>query len=600
MEFQIDFGNVAAPAPAPPDDRGGPLFAAAPGVLLPLGDDEVVFRLRRDGSHHVMARQVFEALARCAAFRGLDRHAADIAASLPGLAGRSAAVRAVLDQLVARGLLVSADDWLATLRGASARRGAAGAPVAVAVQGGGGAAGGRLLQALAASPMPCARAFAFGEQALPAAASDALRARGIVPQVIDAARRRALLERLARAVPAAAVALPFLFGDTAAGARNLATLLAAGARLSWFDGRCGLPLHRAAAARPGVDLAAAAAVPAAFHARADEALAAGTPVDADPLSVLAAGCGETIGDLVAPDGPWAVARADLHGLEPASLSHLSPQGRVAAVVAGQRGAAREPGREWLFLLDAASRERFWSDRDLYLRTLDQPCVWHGPDRARLLARTLEAPQVFDATEVLPPATGDDAGDHALWGLLLQAARPADLVLYAPLALAAPVDAPGRSAPAWAAETPGLGALLTDLLAPRLAGLRAADPATRLATVAAQLRDLAAAPASTHVDLLSEYLGFCRADLVARLQAAFASATGAPLHWQADVRALVEANGRGLTAVAAPRLGGWPAGLDEAGCATRFAHDVAALAGALEAWPALWAHAREHGPKWLDA
>jgi hypothetical protein len=594
MDFQIDFGNVAAPAP--PDDRGGPLFAAAPGVLLPLGGDEVVFRLRRDGTHHVMARQVFEALARCAAFRGLDRHAAEVAATLPGLAGRVPAVRAVLDQLVARGLLLSADDWLAALRGPGPRQPA---PGVLALHGAGGAPAESVLAALAAAPEPPTRVLVCGAHGLPAAALDGLRARGIVPLAIDVARRRGLIERLARAVPSAAAALPALFGDATAGWRNLATLLAAGARLTWFDGRCRLPLHRAARFRPGLDLAAAAAVPARFHARADEALAEGTPLDHDPLATLAAGCGESIGRLVAPTGPWALSRADLHGIEPAALTHLTPQGRVAAVVAGQRGAAREPGREWLFLLDRGSRERFWSDRDLYLRTLDQPCVWHGPEQARLLHRTLEAPQAFDATALLPPVPGDAVGDDAFWGLLLHAVRPHDVVLHAPFALAAdPVPAP-RGAGGWALETPGLGALLTDLLAPRVAELRAADPASRLSAVAAHLRDLAGAPHGVLAELLSEYLGFCRADLVARLQAAFAAATDAPVHWQADVRALVESNGRALTAAGAPRLAGWP-DLDETGCAARFAQDVAALAGAVEAWPALWAYARDSGALLLDA
>ncbi|MCE3004869.1 MAG: hypothetical protein LW860_19575 [Xanthomonadaceae bacterium] len=595
MEFQIDFGNVPAPAPAPTFDRAGPLFAAAPGVLLPLGGDEVVLRLRAGGSHHVMTRDVFEALARCSAFRGLDQHVADILAAQPALSGRGAAVRAVLEQLVGRGLLVSADDWLRATTGSAP----AAAPQ-VAIRHANGAPGAAWLDALASAQVPPARVIVFGDDGVPADALARLRARGIAVLGIGAARRRAWLERLARAVPGAAAAIPSLFSDDEAGTRNLASLLAANGRLLWLDGRASLPLHHAPALQPGLELAATTAVPVSFHARFEDALSAGQAVAGDPVAALLAGCGEPVGAVLAEDGPWAVSRADLYGLEPAALAHLAPQARIAAVVAGQRGAAREAGREWLFLLDAASRERFWSDRDLYLRTLDQPSVWHGPSRARLQARTLESPLAFDAGAMLPPLFGREAGDAALWGLLLHAIRPLDPVLHAPLALAVAPDRPSRTSAGWAPETPGLGALLTDLLAPRASELRAAAPAARLQALAASLRDLAGAPPATHAELLSEYLGFCRADLVARLQSTFLAAADAPVHWQADVRALVEANGRALIAGSAPRLAGWPQSLDEAGCAARLAQDVAAIAGALEGWPALWQHAVESGAALPDA
>jgi hypothetical protein len=171
----------------------------------------------------------------------------------------------------------------------------------------------------------------------------------------------------------------------------------------------------------------------------------------------------------------------------------------------------------------------------------------------------------------------------------------------PWSLACRAVAPARVAGAeWAPETPGLASLLTDLLAPRVTDLRAATADSRLQAIAALLTDLAAAAPAQQADLVHEYLAFCRADLVARLQAAFGAARDAPLHWQADVRAIIEANGRALTAAGAPRLAGWPDGLDAAGCAARFAREVGDFAAALSAWPALWAHAQERGLALLDA
>lgn len=603
MEFKIDFGNVAVPpAPEPPDV---PRFAAAPGVLLPLGGDEVVFRLRADGSHHVMTRQVFDALARCAGFQSLDRHAAAIAGALPGLAGKSAAVRQVLDHLVARGLLLSATDWLAGLQHTAVEPAPLRA-VFVHLPATAAHAAARLDALAAAESVHRAghRYVVIDDGAAAAASRESLarlRASGATVHHLDAARRRALSDALARAVPAAAASLPLLLGAGPDGARNLAMLLSAGARCLLLDGACGLPLHVAPDAQAGLELAGSAAMPAHFHPRVEDALAAGTPLAGDPIAALAAPCGASIGTLVAPGGPFALGARDLVGLEPAALPPWSAATRVAALAVGRRGPARERGREWLFELEPGSRERFWSDRDLYLRTLERPCVWRGAARARLLARGLEPPLALDATDLLPPALPAGEGGDALFGLFLQALRPRDAVLVLPWSLAVHEGAPPRPAgAAWAPETPGLGSLLTDLLAPRAAGLQAAAAASRLRGLAAALADLADAPPAQQVELVHEYLGFCRADLVARLQAAFAAAPAAPLHWQADVRALIEANGRALVAGHVPRLDGWPEALDAGACAARFARDVGAFAAALDAWPALWAHARERGARLLDA
>ena len=69
---------------------------------------------------------------------------------------------------------------------------------------------------------------------------------------------------------------------------------------------------------------------------------------------------------------------------------------------------------------------------------------------------------------------------------------------------------------------------------------------------------------------------------------------------ADLEPIIEANGRALTVKAPPRLGDWPADLDEAGCAALLREETARLAAGYEAWPALWAYAREQGERLLGA
>jgi hypothetical protein len=101
-------------------------------------------------------------------------------------------------------------------------------------------------------------------------------------------------------------------------------------------------------------------------------------------------------------------------------------------------------------------------------------------------------------------------------------------------------------------------------------------------------------------MLREYLAYVRADAIERLQQQFEGAQNAPIYWQADVRAIIEANGRALTAKAPPRLADWPEAIDASGCATMLREETARLADAYEAWPALWNYARGQGERLLGA
>ena len=96
-----------------------PLYASVDGVAYPLGRGECVFQARADGSTHVMTPEVLAALDATRPFGTLARHAAEVAARLPALAGREDAIQRVLQNLVARGLLTPDADYLRS--GADAR-----------------------------------------------------------------------------------------------------------------------------------------------------------------------------------------------------------------------------------------------------------------------------------------------------------------------------------------------------------------------------------------------------------------------------------------------------------------------------------------------
>jgi hypothetical protein len=147
-------------------------------------------------------------------------------------------------------------------------------------------------------------------------------------------------------------------------------------------------------------------------------------------------------------------------------------------------------------------------------------------------------------------------------------------------------------------TPGINRFLREWIAKNAASAYGATAEDRLAFLASQLEDLAAAPASRHIELLTEYLRYARADLVERLQQQLGNAPDAPVYWASDVRRIVEANGKALLANEAPRLDDWPESITRAECAQRLRDSALELAAGYRVWPTAWRAAAELGDRLL--
>ena len=134
------------------------------------------------------------------------------------------------------------------------------------------------------------------------------------------------------------------------------------------------------------------------------------------------------------------------------------------------------------------------------------------------------------------------------------------------------------------ETPDINLCLAELARHIGGDVHARDPALRLRAYAGRLRDLSAADDVGVGNYLREYLTYLRTTVVQTLQQALATTREPPLYWAADLRSLVERNGRAILERGVPRFAGWPADLDETGCVQRFRFEADALADGLERWP----------------
>jgi hypothetical protein len=615
------FGSkVAESAPARMAGPDPLLFASVDGLAASLSNSECVFQPRGTGDTHVMTHHVLQALDKCREFRSLEEHAARIAAMTPGLNASPAGIGRVLDNLVARGLLVSNEDFVARIRNAGGAGAAAGDPTlrAICIRACDRPAQlARLLASLAEYErvFRMTRPYVLIDDSASAAAADRnldllrefARSTGCKVTYVGATQQQQIVQRLAKALPPSADALSRLLlrpRGPAAGvfgggrAWNLALLMSAGGSLVLLDDDLCLPLRRPDVEEAGIDPDPSSVPGTSFYRSMDEALNSAPAVEDDPFALHLGAVGKTLGRLV--DEPvFAIDPARLRGLNLGRLEHLRGDARVIGTVQGTCGSSRTESGAWLYQLDPESREAFWKDRESYLRNVEATSIRYGRRKAHLRAISNFTPFAIDNSRLLPCTNPVGRGEDSLFSVLTSICRPESLLLELPVVIGHVQESDRkRSQRTTSAPPPRFNYFLGDYIQRQLPEILAEDPADRLRTLAAGLRDIAGASESRRIRLLREYLAYARAEAIERLQQQYESAPNAPIYWQADVRSIIEANGRALTMDAPPRLADWPEDGDETSCARRLGEDTARVAEALEAWPSLWDRARHLGERFI--
>jgi hypothetical protein len=609
MEMKIDYGTFR---PAPPTPVDNTLYASIDGRVSPLANDEVVFYDPQSETNHVMTQQVLQALDLTREFRPLAQHVARVADQIEGLRGKDEAVRRVLESLAKRGLLRSDADFL---------RGFAqdGASTAVApvlglfiracdrperVR--------RLLDSLLQYEQRhrAAQRYVLVDDSRRTESvrshADLLRhfgeASGCRTVHVTSERSGEIVGALQRALPSHASALAALLqrdpgDDTPRGGgigRNLITLLAAGGRYALLDDDFLFPLRRHPEYAPGLCGDARGFAVRTFASR-DAALAAGTDTDFDPVAAHFDACGRLLPEAMATVEGCRLTRADLIGLAPGRTPALRADARVVLTLNGHRGASGSASLAWAYMLAPAERAGFAADRDVYLATHRDPSVWFGAARFMSGSGSQFTPFAVDNSMPMPCTSARGRGEDALYNALVPLFRRDAQTLDFPFAIGHAPEARGERTPA--ADLPDLNNCLAEFARHVSSDTQGATLAARIEAFGARLADLAAAPDRDLNAYLREYLAYRRSGTIQRLQLAATLEPQPPLHWIADLRTLVESNGKALIERGVPRFAGSPAELDTAAAAQHFRREAAELVDGLRAWPAAWEFALTQ--RWLD-
>lgn len=607
MDFKIDYGTQTFVGPPPPPPQG-PLYASIPGRASSLANGEVVFFVPETGKSHVMTEQVLQALDLCREFRSLDEHIARITDAIEGLRGQHEGVRRVLDGLMRAGLMLSETDLL--------QRCAAVQPLAQAPFFGvciRACDRPDQLKSLLASLVEYERRFAAGHRYLVVDDSrnadaarehqrlvrDFAQTSGLRAQCLGRETWDGIVDMLVREVPAGEVLRPLLQRSASDASlrgggigKNLITLLTAGQRYALLDDDFSFPLRRHPEFASGIDFGVRSLAPRTFATRA-EALAAGEDPEQDPIALQLGLCGNRLGAIVGSLPELALGSQQLRGLDYSRSRTLRPDARISMTLNGHRGSAGASGMAWLFALNAQARAEFSKDRDTYLRSVQDPAIWMGSRAFRVARHNNFTPFLVDNSQLMPCTSPFGRSEDALFSALSALCHHDSVVLETPFAIGHSQEAGrGRQDAMQRPETPDLNLCLAELARHMGDDVFASRPGQRLQAFGHRLNDLAGADSAGVTSYLREYLAYLRTTVVQSLQSVMAAAKDPPLYWAADLRALVEANGKALLESGPPRFGGWSLDSDAADCVEHFRSETTTLAQGISVWPQAFEAARQ--------
>lgn len=592
-----------------------PMYASVASDAMALGGGQVLLRGPGGGPASIVSLQVSQALELCRAFAPMDLHAQRVCQQVPGLQGQESAVRAVLNDMVRRGLLTRAEEWLDGLCAAPSQ---ALAPFRTVI-----------IRTCERPQTLVALLDSLREQTLrwrsehryllvdmsrdPATVRSnrrALDAFGAATRChtahIDRSAQQRHLDELRRAAPQHADGLDYLLGDCGSEigyhgdygvSLNWMNLLGAGERYALLDDDHLFPLRWHPEWSAGIDLVDQPE-PARLFADLEQALASGQESETDPLAAHADLCGASLGQVLRT-AALRPQMSQLRGLVPDRVFSAGAQSRVLSSVHGHRGDSYSMSLLWLMALPASVRDQRLADPAAYRRTLDRPASAQVASRYRMLESCGLTPFMVDGSQLMPAVPPRGRGEDAVFCALLRAVHRDSLQIELPMSIGHHRQSvPDRGEFPDEPATPALALVLSEQLRQSSKTLRSADPQLRLNALCVSFEEQAAQSPTEATAYLTAFLHGYRARVVEGLRHALNDAP--PPHWAADLRRLIEANGHALLQQAPARFAEWPATTDAAQGASLWLSYLSRFASALRAWPEAISMARDRNSQWLGA
>ena len=537
------------------------LYASVEGMAAPLLGDECMFLAAAGGKSHPMTFDVLQAMDQCRSFGTLEAHVENIATRLPALGEHRDAIAKVVQFLVNRKLMVSAESMLQEIISQASME-TRPAPVTCAIfTDERPLALGRLATSLIDYESRFGQGFRYTviDQSRSreivernASALSGLRDTGVAVDHLDREWQRRLTAHLAGISGLSAEALAETLAGPAGtgGGFNMALLLTAGSRCLLMDDQFSLNAMRRTGGNTGLDIRPHPMEPLTLATDTDALRASLSSLDEDPLALALTLCGADLGTVLSGQ----TLAGELTGLPYSILEEFTHDCQVLTTTLGSWGDSRYPDNQWLYRVSPDALGAQVRSRDAYYEFLRRPALAQGFGQLHVSRVGRSAPGALDNRKLLPPAPVGSVDDRFGFQTWLHFIYPTSVAISVPdlleyrLQLSPQVQA--------SPLPPSAARFLGELALVRMDECVAVDPSNRFDYLSTVYKDLAAGSNEHLQQALSQFLVHTSSDRIRQIQLAMESTQQAPEYWRADAKDWLEFEVEQLSGRNAPALAGW--------------------------------------------
>jgi hypothetical protein len=594
MEFEFNFGEKTL---AQGIKKNQAIYASVSGIALPLSHEELIFMERETGKNHVMTHHVLQALSLCQSFKPIDQHVLSISQNIPELSQQVSAIEQVTNFLINKKLLIKDTDWQDKLSQSSQQSSIKSAGLVIRI----GQQPSQLKRQLH-SLVKYQNKFNsnFAVQIFDDSNNDKLEEefeticlefkKELNITFFNKAWQAQFTKMLKTEFPTNNDIIDWLLvkkQNKYSGGRawNFALLNNAGKKFLYFDDNYIFESRVVGNEQEQVDLNDQLDLNVGFSLSLSEIRESSIEYDNDILTTMLNSCGQSVGNWLSTTDSQFKPLEKLNLLE---LQRINSHSVIKAVGNGSWGSPRTDSNFWLYFLRGDQKHEFWKTRETYLDNIEASNLMHYSQDFEFLALSRFVPSAIDNSNMMPFSVPFDHSEDHFFNTLSLFCYPDQVSLHYPVMMGHVKGKKNKNLNTnHIARKPNFNKFIADFALTLIQSTDAQNPQLRLKTLANYVMGLADSSDRNIINRLKEYLSQIRSDMVLTMQHQLEQSSDAPVYWQADVRELIEANGKALLQSDVPILGGWDEKISEQECIDIARNELSDFAKAMQLWPDIW-------------
>ena len=594
MEFEFNFGEQTLAQGIKKNEK---VYASVSGVALPLSQEELMFMDSDSGKNHVMTHQVLQAMSLCQTFKPLDQHVLSISQSIPELANQASAIQQVTQYLINKKLLVEDEQWQGKLAISSPQVNMSSAGIVIRI----GQNPPQLRRALKSLVKYQSK---FNTQ-FPVQIYDDSNNEKLEQEFEELCKefkselnitfynktwQQQFITMLKSEFDTQKETIDWLLNKNSnvyTGGRiwNFALLNNAGKKFLFFNDDYIFESRHLGQESRQLSLNESDDLNVGFALSLSEIRESSIEYQQDILTTLINTCGQSIGNWISTSD---ITFKSIEGLNLLALQRIKATSVIKSIGTGTWGSPRSNTNSWLYYLKGQQKIDFWKSREVYLDNIEASNLLHYSVDFEAHALSQYAPAAIDNSDMMPFAAPVSHSEDQFYNALSLFCYPHQVCLQVPVMLGhIQAGKTNRSDSNHIARKPNFNKFIADYALTLIETTDAQNPQLRLKTLANYVMGLADSSDRTLLNRLKEYLSHIRSDMVLSMQNQLSQSPDAPVYWQADVREIIEANGKALLENDVPVLDGFVETLDADQYIETVRQELNKMAIAMSLWPELW-------------